>query len=94
MSTGTRPEPPNAVTRVLKSGASSEITVSSNAMSATFIAIHGRHDQDEEFLLPMTRCSDMVLRAGLRGGATFHQTQQRCKSIKSDQTKEAIRPNR
>jgi len=31
----------------LKSGASSEITCSSNGMPAAFIAIHGRNDQDE-----------------------------------------------
>src|SRR5260370_4840911 len=42
----------------------------------------------------MTRWSDMVLRAGLRGGATFHQTEQRCKSIKkgSDQRSNQTKP--
>ena len=36
-----------APTAALKLAASSEITVSSNAMPATFMAIHGRIDQDE-----------------------------------------------
>ena len=34
-------------TRDLKSGASSEITTSSKAMPATFMAIQGRNDHDE-----------------------------------------------
>ena len=41
------PAPLNAVTRSLKSGASSEITVSSKAIPATFIANQGRNDQEE-----------------------------------------------
>ena len=47
ISTGTFPAPLKAVRRDLKSGASSGITVSSNAIRATFIASHGRNDQDE-----------------------------------------------
>jgi hypothetical protein len=47
ISTGTRPAPLTAVTRDLKSGASSEMTVSAKAMPATFIASHGRNDQEE-----------------------------------------------
>jgi hypothetical protein len=47
MSTGTRPAPLSSRTRDLKSLASSEITVSANAIPAAFIASHGRNDQDE-----------------------------------------------
>ena len=47
ISTGTLPAPLKAVSRALKSGASSGITVSSNAIRATFMASHGRNDQDE-----------------------------------------------
>jgi hypothetical protein len=47
ISTGTFPAPLKAVRRDLKSGASSGITVSSNSIRATFIASHGRNDQDE-----------------------------------------------
>ena len=39
--------PESLPTRALKSGALSEITSSSNAMPATFMAIHGRNDHDE-----------------------------------------------
>ncbi len=47
ISTGTLPAPLKAMSRDLKSGASREITVSSNAIRATFIANHGRNDHDE-----------------------------------------------
>jgi hypothetical protein len=40
-----RPAP--AVTHALKSFASNEITVSSNAIPAAFMPIHGRNDHDE-----------------------------------------------
>jgi hypothetical protein len=46
-STGTLPVPETFSTRSLKSAASSEIRVSSKAMPATFIAIHGRSDHEE-----------------------------------------------
>ena len=45
--TGTLPAPLMASSRFLKSGALSEISVSSNAIPATFIANHGRNDHDE-----------------------------------------------
>jgi hypothetical protein len=45
--TGTLPLPDADPTTCLKSGAFSEITVSSNGMFAIFIAIHGRIDHDE-----------------------------------------------
>ena len=44
---GTLPVPDTCSSRCLKSGALSEITSSSNARPATFMAIHGRHDHDE-----------------------------------------------
>src|SRR4029079_984542 len=44
---GTLPVPDTALSRALKSGASSEITSSSKGMVAAFIAIQGRNDQDE-----------------------------------------------
>src|SRR4029078_7171409 len=44
---GTLPVPDTALSRALKSGASSEITYSSHASPAPFIAIHGRNDQEE-----------------------------------------------
>ena len=47
MSTGTLPAPLNAASRDLKSAASSEISVSSNGIPATFIASQGRNDQEE-----------------------------------------------
>ena len=47
ISTGTLPVPECGATCALKSGALSEITISSNAMPAAFIAIHGRNDHDE-----------------------------------------------
>jgi hypothetical protein len=47
MRTGTFALPDADPTTCLKLGASSEITVSSNGMFATFIAIHGRIDHDE-----------------------------------------------
>ena len=47
ISTGTLPAPLNAASRDLKSAASSEISVSSNGMPATFIASQGRNDQEE-----------------------------------------------
>jgi len=46
-SAGTLPVPEIVVTRALKSLASSEMSSSSNGMPATFMAIHGRIDQDE-----------------------------------------------
>jgi hypothetical protein len=46
-SAGTLPVPEILVTRDLKSLASSEITSSSKAMPATFMAIHGRSDHEE-----------------------------------------------
>ena len=46
-SAGTLPVPEIFDTRDLKSGASSEITTSSKAMPATFMAIQGRNDHDE-----------------------------------------------
>ena len=47
ISTGTLPVPDTGPTCALKSTALSEITVSSNAMPATFMAIQGRIDQEE-----------------------------------------------
>ena len=47
INTGTLPAPLKAVSRDLKSGVSSGITVSSNGIRATFIASQGRNDQDE-----------------------------------------------
>ena len=47
INTGTLPAPLTAVTRALKSCASNEMTVSSNAIPATFMASHGRNDHDE-----------------------------------------------
>jgi hypothetical protein len=47
ISTGTFPVPESLDSRALKSGASSEITTSSKAMLATFMASHGRNDHDE-----------------------------------------------
>ena len=46
-SAGTLPVPEIFDTRGLKSAASSEITTSSKAMPATFMAIQGRNDHDE-----------------------------------------------
>ncbi len=46
-SAGTFPVPEILASRGLKSGSSNEITVSSNGIFFTFIAIHGRIDQDE-----------------------------------------------
>src|SRR5262249_49797344 len=45
--TGTLPVPDSGPTTCLKLGASSEMTVSANAIFAAFMAIHGRIDQDE-----------------------------------------------
>src|SRR5262249_18850757 len=56
INTGTLPAPLIAVTRALKSFASSEMTVSSKAMPAPFMASHGRNDQDDKLLLPIIRC--------------------------------------
>jgi hypothetical protein len=47
ISTGTLPVPDSFASRGLKSGALSEITVSSNGMPAAVMPIHGRIDQDE-----------------------------------------------
>jgi hypothetical protein len=41
------PVPLKGASRVLKSGVSSEITVSSNVIPATFMANHGRNDHEE-----------------------------------------------
>ena len=46
-SVGTLPVPEIFAMRDLKSSALSEITTSSKAMPATFMAIHGRNDHDE-----------------------------------------------
>ena len=46
-SAGTLPVPAIFETRGLKSGALSEITTSSKAIPATFMAIQGRNDIDE-----------------------------------------------
>src|ERR1044071_7015952 len=48
---GTLPVPDTGPRTSLKLGALSEITVSSNGIFATFIAIHGRMAHDEYFLL-------------------------------------------
>src|SRR5262249_42436463 len=47
ISTGTLPVPDTEPTTCLKLGSSSEITVSSNGILTTFIAIHGRIDHEE-----------------------------------------------
>jgi len=47
ISTGTLPVPECWPTRALKSGSSSDTTVSSNGIPATVMAIHGRNDHDE-----------------------------------------------
>ena len=47
ISTGTLPVPETGATRALKSGGVERDHLSSKAMPATFIAIHGRIDHDE-----------------------------------------------
>src|SRR5262249_12707122 len=60
ISTGTLPVPDTEPTTCLKLGSSSEITVSSNGILTTFIAIPGRIDHEEYFLLPMINFSVMA----------------------------------